>query len=112
MNYRTILFFILLLSGIMILPQTASAQEVTVKRVEKTVTIGNKQFYMHHVKAGETLYAIAKAYNVTEEEIKMYNPELRQNGLQAKMVIGIPFVEEKVESDPVAEPIVETKDEP
>ena len=44
MNKRTILFIILLLGVIMISPRTASAQEVTVKRVEKTVTIGSKQF--------------------------------------------------------------------
>ena len=83
---------VLLLGVLLASSMTATAQEVTVKRAEKTVTIGSKQFYMHHVKAGETLYAIAKAYHVTEDQITDCNPDLKNNGLRAGSVLGIPAV--------------------
>ena len=101
----------MLLALLLAMPMLVSSQEVQVKRAEKAVTIGGKQFYMHHVKAGETLYAIAKAYRVTEEEILRYNPEVKSNGLQANTVVGIPVVEIP-EEKPVAEepkPVEEPK---
>ena len=96
MNKRLLSFCLLLFLATLFCPRGACAQDVQVKRTEKTVTIGSKQFYMHHVSPGETLYAIAKAYDVTVEDIVAYNPELKQGVLQAKMVIGIPVME-KVE---------------
>ena len=52
---------------------------------------------MHHVKAGETLYSIAQAYQVTVEDIERLNPEVA-DGLKAEQVIGIPvvFIQEDV----------------
>ena len=83
---------------------TMSAQEVQVKRAEKTVTVGSKQFYMHHVKEGETLYAIAKAYHVTQAQIEECNPDVKDGQLRAGSVLGIPavaFEEEPVSEEPV-----------
>lgn len=91
---RRILLLTMLLGCLMASQSWVTAQEVQTKRVEKTVLIGNKQFYMHHVKAGETLYGIAKVYCVSEADIAAFNPEVKDKGLQAGMVIGIPYVAE------------------
>ena len=94
MNRRIFLFFVLFLGGFLIAPGWVHAQDVQVKHAEKSVTIGSMQFWMHHVKPGETLSAIAKVYHVTVDQIMMYNPELKAGDIQSQMVIGIPVVEE------------------
>ena len=76
--------------------------QVVVKRSTEIVTIGGTEYYMHHVKRGETLYSISKAYNVSVEEISKLNPEVN-DGLQADMVIGIPIVEN---SDEEKQPVL------
>ena len=103
MKHKT-LIFCLLLFGTMLLPIAVRAQ-VVVERSNEIVTISNKQYYMHHVKRGETLYSISKAYQVTEAEILKLNPEVNDLGLQADMVIGIPVVT-------VSEPSTETPSTP
>lgn len=47
--------------------------------------------YVHHVKQGETLYALSKAYGVTSEEIVKQNPNLK-SGLRSGMIVFIPEV--------------------
>lgn len=76
----------------LLLPVVMMAQ-VVVKRSTERTTIGGKEYYMHHVMRGETLYSISKAYNVSVEEITSLNPEV-EGGLQADMVIGIPVRDE------------------
>jgi len=85
---------LLLLVGAVWVPTAVHAQ-VVVERSTEIVTISNKQYYMHHVKRGETLYSISRAYKVTEAEILKLNPEINDLGLQAEMVIGIPVVKEE-----------------
>ena len=71
---------------------------------------------MHHVKQGETLWGLAKAYNVSAEEIESLNPEVK-TGLKAGHVLGIPVrpqAESQVE-EPKEEPktlVVEPRTEP
>lgn len=88
---KTQIFFGLVLLLVTLLPLAVRAQ-VVVEKSTKISTIGNKQYYMHYVKPGETLYSIAKAYQVSEEEIRRLNPEIDEHGLQADTVIGIPVV--------------------
>lgn len=80
-------FIILLL---LVAPLCLLAQ-VEVVRASEIVKIGDTEYYMHHVEAGQTLYGISKAYDVTIEEITRLNPEVA-DGLKADMVIGIPVV--------------------
>ena len=49
--------------------------QVTVVPSTQKVVIDGKSFYLHTVKQGETRYSISKAYNVTEREIVLHNPE-------------------------------------
>ena len=106
-----IVVFICLLGGLLAAPDLAYAQDIQVQRATKTVTIGSKQFYMHHVKAGETLYAISKAYQVSQDEILNFNPDVKTHGLQAGMVIGVPAEEEKSQASEaeVAKPVEVSK---
>ena len=70
-------FILWLLFGALLFPTAARAQ-VTIEKSTEIVTIGNKQYYMHHVKPGETLYSLSRVYEVTEEEIRNLNPEVNE----------------------------------
>ena len=78
--------------GLLVGVPTVLRAQVVVEKSKEIVTISNKQYYMHHVKAGETLYSIARVYEVSQDEIVKLNPEINELGLQADMVIGIPVV--------------------
>ena len=91
MKKKLIVFGMLLWA---VLAPMALHAQVAVEKSKEIVTISNKQYYMHHVKRGETLYSIARVYQVTETEIRKLNPEIDDLGLQADMVIGIPVVDE------------------
>ena len=95
-----------MLFGLFFVLPTVTLAQVVVERSSEIVTIGTKQYYMHHVKAGETLYGISTAYQVPVEEIERLNPEVKE-GLKADSVIGIPVVVQ--EKEPAAS--VETSQE-
>ena len=97
-----VLFFVFFLFG-MLLAGNVCAQE-PIERSTQTTKIGGKEYYLHHVKAGQTLYGLSQAYNITIEEIEAFNPEVK-DGLKAGHVLGIPM-------RPVAEPKEEPKAEP
>ena len=77
-------------------PVEVAGQEThpQVQRSSEKVILGGKIYYIHVVKKGETLYGISKAYGVSEKEISRENPVL-VTGLQAGMVLKIPYVEKK-----------------
>ena len=56
------------------------------------VFISGKKYYVHTVEQGNTLYSIAKAYNVSEAEIKEHNPSVTE-GLKIGQTIKIPVSE-------------------
>jgi ABC-type branched-subunit amino acid transport system substrate-binding protein/LysM repeat protein len=68
------------------------AQEI--KKSTKTETIEDKKFYLHTVEKGQTLFSIAKAYEVSKNDIILENPELI-DGLKDNIVIKIPFVKKE-----------------
>ena len=93
---------------------------VEIERSKEITKIGGKQYYLHYVKSGQTLYAISKAHQVTIEEIERLNPEVK-DGLKVGFVIGIPVrdIQEPVaepeiatEVKPIAEPVEEPVKEP
>jgi len=111
---KRLLFFIFVLFGVLF-AGSLKAQDV-IKRSTDITKIGGKEYYMHLVKAGQTLYGISKAYNVTIEELEMLNPEVK-NGLKAGHILGIPVrpVAEPQAEEPkpvVEEPIPEPVPEP
>lgn len=105
-----------------------SQAQVRIERSRTTTTISGKDYWLHRVNRGETLYALAAAYKVTEQEILDRNPFLLTGKLQAKQVILIPCQSSEkdqenhesmakiaspvVDSQIVVEPIVEIDEEP
>ena len=67
------------------------AQSPVVNRSESIVRIEGDSYYVHTVEAGQTLYSLAKAYDVTTSAIVHYNP-LVAGGLKAGQVLKIPAV--------------------
>ena len=90
-------------------------QYAEIERSKEITKIGGKQYYLHYVKSGQTLFGISKAYNVTIEEIERLNPEVKE-GLKVGYVIGIPardVQEQTVEPETIVEePLAEAVNEP
>lgn len=70
--------------GILLIPGLAGK---TVPAKEQPTKVTNP---IHEVQPKETLYGIAKKYNVTEEELTRANAEILKNGLQPAQKLVIP----------------------
>ena len=89
MNIRKrwlITFFVLLLSAG---PATLNAQELVKSEVREWSH--GKQYYIHTVEQGQTLYAISRAYDVPVDELEYENPDAR-GGIAVGQVIKIPVI--------------------
>jgi ABC-type branched-subunit amino acid transport system substrate-binding protein len=89
-------------------PADSYAQEyisTPVSISKEKVRVGGKVCYSHIVLERQTLFSIAKAYNVTIDEIYEFNPTLKETGLKKNSIILIPSKE--AEAAPVVEqPVV------
>ena len=54
------------------------------------------RFITHKVKKKETLFGLAQQYEISIEQIKVYNPTLERVGLKRKMMLRIPVFESPV----------------
>ena len=90
------------------------------QRSQNITKIGGKDYYLHNVKSGETLWGLSKVYNVSVEELEKLNPEVK-DGLKAGHVLGIPVrplpepevtkpEPEPVVTEPVVKPVVKDPD--
>ena len=52
-------------------------------------------FVLHKVAKGDTYYSLTRAYNVSEEELKILNPLFDTSGLQLDMLLKIKPIEEE-----------------
>lgn len=77
---------IFLLSGN---PLLAQRGDDGVKKSTKTQVIDGKKYYLHTVEKGQTLYAIAKAYDLSINDIILENPGA-MDGLKNGQVLKIP----------------------
>ena len=66
------------------------AAAVAVEPSNIVVTVNGKSYFKHKVASGDTLYAIAKAYNVTEKQITDSNIGLSAETLRADSYILVP----------------------
>ena len=103
MNKKLILFFVFLFG--MLLASNADAQSPS-KRSTKTKVINGKEYYVHNVEWGETLFGLSLTYKVSVKEIQDLNPKVN-DGLKAGHVLIIP-----VHSAPKPEPKPEPKPKP
>lgn len=88
-----ILIILLLATGNMDAQNQTSQVTVSTEKIRENGVLK----YVHHVKQGETLYSISKAYGVPTQEILKNNPNL-QSGLRAGMILFIPVTESGTES--------------
>jgi len=85
-------------------PGTASSSGIKISR--EKIVFNNRQYYMHQVLKGQTLYSIAKAYRVTILDIDRENV-IPASGIQAGQVLRIPassslVVEDEAPAPPAA----------
>ena len=62
-----------------------------IKKSKKTETVDGKKYYLHTVEKGQTLYAIAKAYEVTVNDIVVENPSMMDGAIKPGDVLRVPF---------------------
>ena len=67
----------------------AAAELLPVEKSPVIVFINGKKYYVHTVKSGDTLYSIAKAYEVQENDIRECNPSVG-DGLRIDQTVKIP----------------------
>ena len=75
--------------------------EAAMPQPEKSQTIvyiGGRKFYIHTVKAGDTLYSIARLYGVTEQTLLEHNPMLA-DVIKIDQNIKVPLPEPQVEAE-------------
>lgn len=82
-------FVISSMTFLLVMACTMVKAQVDVERSKNITMIGGKEYYMHHVKPGQTLYSISVVYNVSIAELEKINPEVK-NGLKSGLVLGIP----------------------
>ncbi len=87
---KKLLLYFILLAGV------AFGQTVKIPISTDIQARNGKQFYVHTVQKGQTLYSIAKAYQVGLDEIYFANPETRQ-GIRIGQKIWIPTVNKETE---------------
>ena len=74
-----------------------AGQQILIPVKHKTVSSAKPagkstpQFIQHRVEKKQTLFAISRKYNVSQEDIRKYNPEI-QNGFKDGIVLRIPVV--------------------
>ena len=96
-KYLTIFLFLVFL-----LPFPGHCQD-PLKQMRSNVkeTINGKEYFIHIVKRGQTLYMISKAYGVDVNDVIRENPEVRE-GLSSEMKLKIPVpVSEETPKKPV-----------
>ena len=96
-NRRGLLF---ILAWFALLPYVAAQEPVPVERSNNKVILEGKVYYIHVVKPGQTLFSIARAYNISQKEIAIENPGV-MSGLQLGQALKIPV-------NPSMEPDIDT----
>lgn len=86
MRNQIFLIFILFSVGI---DHSFGQQQVPVNKSEIIKSINGKQFYIHRVEHGQTLYSLSKVYEVSMDEIIFENPSSKK-GLSIGQELKIP----------------------
>ena len=104
---RTLFIIISLLAATAAYSQGSPQVTVSTEKVK----VNGSVLYVHKVKGGETLYSLAKAYNVTIDDIVRQNESLK-SGLKEGTTIYIPSsnatsAANKPAAQPAAQPIAD-----
>lgn len=87
----------IILAAIVLLASAPAAAQTGARNIksESIVHIDGANYYIHNVRAGETLYSLSRLYGVTEDDVKSNNPFARE-GLRPGQVLKIPVREQPV----------------
>jgi LysM repeat protein/ABC-type branched-subunit amino acid transport system substrate-binding protein len=75
---------------LMSLPALSQFQPAEVVRSQEKTIVNGRIYYIHTVQKDQTLYSISKVYEVTQEEIKIANPQVDVVNLREGLAIRIP----------------------
>lgn len=90
-------FFQFIITAAFLSTVTATATNLMpdIERSTTIVFVNGKKYIVHTVKKGETLYSLSKAYEVSEDDIKLHNPAVA-DGLKIDQTIKIPVSEKQL----------------
>ena len=92
--------WVLILFGFLLCQAVFSQEPVEVERSLNKVILEGKVYYVHTVKPGQTLFGIARAYNISQKEIAVENPGVVA-GIQVGQALKIPVeptIEEEIDT--------------
>jgi LysM repeat protein/ABC-type branched-subunit amino acid transport system substrate-binding protein len=98
-NFRTSIFFILLLQIPLLYTVKAQLEPTPVEKSSEKVLYQGKVYFVHIVKKGQTLYSICRTYKVTEQEIATANPGISLNPLGSGQLLHIPVTNQSNHND-------------
>ena len=86
------IFPLVLLSALLFFPLNGQVQfqATEVRKSDNIIMEKGKNYFLHEIQKGHTLYSIAKAYGVSEEDILSINPSIQDKPLPVGQVIRIP----------------------
>jgi LysM repeat protein len=102
MNYRNFILLVILIAALLVSSSLFSQVETPVERSRITETIDGKEYYLHFVREGETLFSIARAYNTTVNDVFRENPASRE-GIRPGMILKIPVEKKTVHEQVITE---------
>ena len=93
-----------LAAGVFIrIPVPAEGEDRKIEETGDPASFAAGSFFDHTIVSGETMWSLTRKYNVTEEQLKKFNPVL-QNSFPAGVTIKIPVAaNEMVSAEPVHE---------
>lgn len=99
MKYLQYLLFVWFLFNLSMQDALAQSSQEQLKQMRSSVTekIDGKDYYIHTIKRGQTLYMISKAYGVDVNEIIRENPFVK-DGIRADEKLRIPVAGQKATS--------------
>ena len=85
-------------ASVTVFPSFLTAQEI--EKSEVIELIDGKQYYIHAVEEGQTLFSIAKAYNTSVDELEFENPDAGRT-LAIEQILKIPVTsrEQKIREE-------------
>lgn len=81
--------FLGVLLGLLLSVSAFSQQDIVIERSVNKVLLEGKVYYIHVVEPGQTLYAISRAYNISQKEITVENPGVI-SGIRIGQTLKIP----------------------
>jgi LysM repeat protein len=90
-----ILFVLFVCIGVVVVTSTPVYCQDSVSTVRSQIveTLQGKQYYIHFVKDGQTLFGIAKTYGITPDDLIANNPDLK-TGIHTDMILKIPYLDQ------------------